>query len=319
MEERYIDLANISHLDRQSKGTGVFGDPKWRESYYYCMTDRSSGVSLITTIGMLPNRKRSHGFVMLFRDGKVAFLKPLVAFRIPRSDGYTFRLKGLEYSVEGAGWRLRYRSKKCSIDVLFSPVNRIYPYITGEADRIFARIGSQHYEQSGTYEGRITLRGETIAVGPCFGHRDHSWGIRDWGGVEVYRLFCCTFSKELAFNLWEGTIGKRPFLKGYVFDGKSNTPIVRSRVSTKYGKDGRMPVSASLRLEDEKGRKYEVRCNVLSGVAVPVTGSLLHETVARMECGGQEGAGLLEYLYHEERRVPRMRAYLKVLGIMGGN
>jgi hypothetical protein len=250
MAEAYIDLGNIDHLNLQAKGGGVYDDRMWRESYYFNMTDPASGITLITTIGRLPNRNRDTGFVLLFRNGRPVLLKPLVEFQKPLSSKYSFSLRGLEFSVEGAGWNLRYSSDKCSFDLTFTPLNKLFTYIVDENDRMFQRIGTQHYEQSGTYEGVLTLRGETVNIGPCFGHRDHSWGIRDWSGVDWYRLFCCAFSSELAVNLWEGEMDGRPFIKGYVFDGKRNNRIARSAVETRFRKDGRTPKAATVDIED---------------------------------------------------------------------
>jgi len=312
----YIDLTDINHLQAQAAGGGVYDDGAWRESYYFVMSDQRSGLSLITTIGFRPPKNRTEGFVMVLRNGEPVVFKLLIKFGRPTTSKYIFQLKGLEFHVEGAGWRLRYLSKKCSVDVLFTPLNRIHPYITDRSDRTFESIGTQHYEQSGSYIGKIVLNGERVRVGPCFGHRDHSWGIRDWSSVHHYRLFCCAFSKDLSFNLWEGRIGSKAFLKGYVFDGERNNPIVDSHVSTVYGKDGKTPVSALLELRDSTGKDYEIRCKVLSWIPFPIKGAVLHETIARMECGGKVGQGLLEYLYHEVGPLPRARAYINFLGRM---
>lgn len=318
MAPGYIELENLDHLRIQARGGGVFGERLWRESYYFHMTDPKPGISLVTTIGLLPNRKRSTGFVLLLRDGRVVLFRLLAEFRRPVSHWYGFQLRGLEYAVESIGWRLRFRSGRCAMDLRFDPVNRIYPYINGGRGGAFSRLGSQHYEQSGTFAGRIRLDGETIAVGSGFGHRDHSWGIRDWSAVGWYRLFHCTFSKEFAINLWEGRIGSSHFIKGYVFDGTDNRAVVACRVSTLYEKDGRTPRRAALTLRDEAGREYELRCRVLYCAPFPLNGCVLYETVSRMECDGRVSTGLLEYLFHEERLLPRIKAYIKFMGMLRG-
>ncbi len=318
MDRGYIDLGEIEHLAIQARGGGAFDDRDWRESYYFNLTDRRSGLSLITTIGMLPNRKRMAGFVLLLRDGKPAYLSPLVAFGKPRQERYAFRLKGLEYAVEGAGWRLRYQAGKCRFDLKFSPVNKIYAYIHDGHAGAFSRLGTQHYEQSGLFEGELVFEGETRGIGPSPGHRDHSWGPRDWSAAAWYRLFSCAFSTDLAFNLWEGRIGGADFVRGYVFDGKNNTAVARSDVATIYEKDGKSPKEAIIRILDARGRSFEIRAENLGGMTVPVRGSLLRENVARMRCNGQEGAGLMEYLSHEKGAAPRMRAWLGLAAAMGG-
>jgi hypothetical protein len=312
----YIDLTDINHLQQQALGGGVYEDRAWRESYYFVMSDPKSGLSLISTIGFRPPKNRTEGFVLVIKNGKPVFFKLLFSLKRPVPNKYQFKVKGLEYSVEGAGWRLRYHSNKCSVDILFTPVNKIHDYITDPSDRTFERIGSQHYEQSGSYEGTIELDGQCIKIEPCFGHRDHSWGIRDWSAVRYYRLFCCAFSKDLAFNLWEGKIGSKDFLKGYVFDGEKNIPIVRSKVKTVYGKDGKTPQEAVVELCDSNGKEYKIECKVLSWVPFPIKRAVLHETIAKMRCNGKTGQGLLEYLYHEVRPLTRATAYVNFLGML---
>jgi hypothetical protein len=312
----HIDLKGVDHIDLQARGGGIYDDKRWRESYFFNVTDPRSGVTLITTIGMLPNRKRTTGFLLIMKDGKALMFKLLAELKRPRPERYRYKLKGLEYSVEGAGWRIRFRSRRCDLDVLFTPLNRVYAYMDEASDGVFKCMGSQHYEQFGTFEGAIVLDGATMVLGPCFGHRDHSWGLRDWAAVDRYRLFCMTFHKDLAINLWEGRIGDTEFTKGYVYDGVRNTPIVGSKVVTRYRKDGRIPERATITVEDKSGREHVIRAEVLWVVPFPLKGSVLYETVTRMRCGGMEATGLLEYLYHEERTMPRLRAYLRVLGML---
>jgi hypothetical protein len=312
----YIDLEEINHLEASSRGVSNSSDRLWRESYYFNMTDGTSGISLITTIGLLPNKGRTTGFVLIIRDSKVVLLMPLVVFGRAMFTDYRLCLKGLTYSVDGAGWRLILSSKRCDLDILFTPINRIHPYIKDTSDEIFSKIGSQHYEQFGTFEGRLSLDDETITIGPCLGHRDHSWGIRDWSVVERYRLLCCAFSERFAINLWEGRLGGQDFLKGYVFDGTHNIPIVQYEVIEEILKDRRRPDRAEILLEDQTGREYLLRLKVLTSVVFPPRGSILYETIAAMECDGMRNWGLVEYLYHERNPLRRAGAALNLLRML---
>jgi len=311
----YIEIDDIDHLLEQSKGGGVFEDPRWRESYYFNMTDMKSGISLITTLGFLPNKKRTAGFILLMKDNKTILLRPQVVFERPQYTDGVFRAHDLEYAIQGVNWRIKYHSKNVKLDVKFQPLNKLFAYAYGDpTDAAFEKIGTQHYEQSGTFTGRLFHNGKWNEIGPCYGHRDHSWGIRDWSAVEKYRLFCCTFSDDLAFNLWEGRMEGRDFLRGYVFDGEENTRIEGSSVTTKYMSNGLEPKNAVVKLIDEKGRKFKVKCKVVSSHPFPPKSSILYETIARMEMDGHIGHGLLEYLYHIPnplRRVPSVIGLLK--------
>ncbi len=316
MDPGYIDLKGINHLDTRTMCEEHPGHRLWRESYYFNMTDNASGISIITTIGQLPNKRRTSGFVLILRGGKAVMLRPVVAFRRPEFGEFRVRLKGLEYRVDGAGWRLLFSSKRCEFDIWFTPINRIFPYIGDEADRRFSRLGSQHYEQFGTFKGNLALGGERIHIGPCLGHRDHSWGVRDWSVVDQYRLVCCAFSERFAINLWEGQIGNEGFLKGYVFDGDKNMPIALSNAGAVSRQGGREPERMMLDIVDEQGRRYKVRCRTLASVAFPPRGSIIYEAISEMDCDGMKGWGLVEHLHHEGNPLHRARAAWSLLRML---
>lgn len=313
MVGRYIDLDNFSHLIRQSKGGGVYDHRLWRESYYFNMNDPRSGLSLITTIGILPNRKLLTGFFLLIKDNKTILLKPIIERKPAVFKDYSFDIKGLKYSVEGANWRLSYDSRKYIFDILFTPLNRIYGYVNGEKDLIFSSIGSQHYEQFGMFEGEAIVSGKKYDIGPCYGHRDHSWGIRDWSAVDRYRLFCCVFSRDFAFNIWQGSIGGTTFLKGYVFDGEFNIDLTGCDIETIYTQNGKEPVETSICFSAENNRTFEVECRTMYSMPVPPRSSILYECISEMRWGSETGYGLQEYLYHEPNPLVRVFTFLKLL------
>jgi len=300
MYQRFIELDDICHINKQASRVGVFDDPLWRESYYFNMTDQGSGISLITTIGLLPNKERITGCIFLFKDGKTIFIKPLIQNRKPVFNDSSFELKRLKYSITGTNWKVEYRNGTDMIDLLFTPINKVYPYIVGRSDDVFERIGSQHLEQSGIFEGTIKIKGGEISIGPCFGHRDHSWGIRDWAAVDKYKLFCCAFSNNFAINLWTGILGRKEFLKGYVFDGARNSKIVECNVQSLYDEGGLEPREAVIHIKDEKRREFQISCVVVASIPIPFKRSIMYETIAWMQVDGKVGYGLLEYLYRIE-------------------
>jgi len=313
MDTGYIDLDEISHLGPRAKGGGVYDHRLWRESYYFNFTDPDSRITMITTIGILPNRKLNTGLVVLVKNRRILCIRPMLERKQVRFNDYAFSIKGLKYSVEGTDWRLVYNSEKLSFNILFRPLNMIYPYITDASDTIFEPIGSQHYEQFGIFEGGLVHKGRSIDIGPALGHRDHSWGIRNWSPVDHYRLFCCAFSKELAFNLWQGSINGSKFLKGYVFDGDDNTPLARAGVRDVYGKDSRRPSKAVIDIRDAKGRKFKIDCRTLFSIRLPPRGSVMYESAGEMRCDGRTGYGVQEYLYHEPNSLYRLWVFLGLL------
>jgi len=316
MSLRYLEINDISHLSFQSLGGGIYNDNLWRESYYFNMCDPRSGLSLITTIGLLPNRKLTTGMFVLISSNKkdgILIVKPIIERNKPTFKDYSFIAGNLEYSIDGVNWRLKYNSRKIEFDILFTPLNKIYQYVNDASDLIFSRVGSQHYEQFGVFDGVIRLKNQEIKIGPCFGHRDHSWGIRDWSAIDYYRLFCCAFSLNFAINLWEGSIAGQEFVKGYVFDGNRNVSIMRSKVNTIYKAGDREPTKATIQIVDEENRKYNVTSQVLHTIPLPPRQSVMYEMSAEMCTGNLVGYGLQEYLYHEPNFLSRFWIFLKLI------
>ena len=302
----YLEVNDISHLITQHTNSYPYTEPLWRESYYFHVTDPNSKITLITTIGILPNKNRIMGFILLLQQGKVLYFKPIIEFSKKLFEENKFFVGALGYSVRSTNWEISFHSKKCKISLTFHPLNKIYQYIENEDNNRFERIGTQHYEQSGFFSGEIVLNNERIQFNNSAGHRDHSWGIRDWACIENYRLFCCTFSTNLSINLWEGIMNSKPFIKGYVFDGKKNLKVLKSKALTVYKKGSIEPKNVKLFLEDENKVKYEVNCEVVSSLPFPTKGSILFETSSKMRCNGQTSYGLVEYLNHitSRKRIP---------------
>ncbi|UCE75370.1 MAG: hypothetical protein JSV56_06635 [Methanomassiliicoccales archaeon] len=308
----YIEIEELSHLLKQKRGKKeIYQDKNWRESYYFNATDNRKKLSLITTIGILPNRGRCSGFLIFLHKGRIAFSKLFVTSEIRLHETDNFRIRELTYQVEGIDWRLRYRSKKCSMNVLFRPVNEYFSYIKDRKEEKtgnFGRLFSQHIEQAGQFEGEITLNGEKMDFGPSFGHRDHSWGIRDWSGVDSYWLFSCTFGKERAFNLWKGTSRGNKFHTGYIFASERNLKIISSKIKGRFARDKREPTGCEIYFVDEKGGKHKVRCEVICSVPIPMTNCIIYETIAKMEYDNEIGYGLLEHHTRNANPINKVKA-----------
>ncbi len=319
MKGKYLDMDNINHLISQSRGGGIHEDRNWRESYYFNMTDPKKRISIITTIGQLPNKKRSVGFILIIKDDRPIVLKPLISLKKPLFSGYEFRIGDMGYSVEGTDWRLKFNDKKIGMDLKFSPVNRIYPYRKDDEEEwIFERIGTQHYEQFGMYSGSLVLNGKEMRIGPCLGHRDHSWGIRDWASIDRYSLHCCAFSKDLAFNIWDGSISGKPFFKGFVFDGEENVDVIDQKIMVEYQTDGREPKGSHIVFRDSKNRRFEVNCESTISIPFPPSGSLVYEGIGKMTINNSVGFGLQEYLWHYPNKLKKLPFLLKLLKIGRG-
>ena len=78
---------------------------------------------------------------------------------------------------------------------------------------------TNRYEQGGHFRGTMNWRGRTIQIdGP--GHRDHSWGRRDWDAIHHYKWLAVA-GPDRASNLMIALVEGETIYNGYVFvDGK---------------------------------------------------------------------------------------------------
>lgn len=312
IELNYIEIQELSHLLLQRRSSNYpFTDINWRESYYFNVTDENKQLSLITTIGILPNRGRSSGFVIILNKGKIAFVKLLITRNIRWHETDNFCIRDLSYDIEGIDWRLSFTSKKCSFGLLFRPVNEYYYYVKKrdkEAANSFERLFSQHIEQAGLFEGEVFLNGDKLKFGPSPGHRDHSWGIRDWSSIDNYWLFSCTFGMESAFNLWKGFARGSSFHAGYIFDSGKNLEIKSTTIKEQSANSKGEPKGCDISFKDEKGKKHEIRCKVICSIPIPMPKCIIYETVAKMEYKDKVGYGLLEHLVHDSNPLIKLKA-----------
>jgi len=318
----FLEIKDLSHLLEQKRGLkNEHTNNNWRESYYFNATDEKRQISLITTIGILPNKGRCSGFVIIIKNKKIALVKLLITNEIRWHETDRFSLKGLSYQIEGIDWRLRYNSKKCKFNLLFRPINEFYAYEKGKNEnniRPFKNLASQHIEQAGLFEGDITLKGKQINFGPSPGHRDHSWGVRDWSSVDSYWLFSCTFGQERAFNLWRGSIQNDNFDVGYVFDSGINKEIISSNIKGHYKSKGKEPLGAEISFIDENNKKHKVRCEVLCSIPIPLNKCIIYETIARMQYDNYIGYGLLERLVNDKNPLHKLQSLLEIKRRGGG-
>lgn len=154
----------------------------WRESHFFMFYDEAQDLAGFSTMGFRPNEGLCDAGFLLFRRGRLAYLYPKrdEAFIGPW-DHWTLGNLRYEMVEPLAGWRVTLQGdKRARADLSFHGVSPAYDY-RDNAQTLPAAVADVHYEQAGRVRGTVTLRGQSIPV-DAVGHRDHSWGVRDWAG-----------------------------------------------------------------------------------------------------------------------------------------
>jgi hypothetical protein len=92
-------------------------------------------------------------------------------------------------------------------------------------------IADNRFEQSARVRGTLTLHGREIAFDTT-GHRDHSWGTRDWDAIQDWRWVSAQVDDDLALNVMVLHARGETTVHGYVLaDGElSAVHQVKARV-----------------------------------------------------------------------------------------
>lgn len=156
---------------------------------------------------------------------------------------------------------------------------------------------ARHYEQSMIVNGSVTLNGRSEILKGT-GHRDHSWGLRDWSASHRFRWLTGQMD-GLAFNAMYLTVAGTHVTNGYVWDGKECAPIEELRLENSFddtglaGRDICADISAG-------GRRFLITGNVLLNVPLPIRGpgfsTMYNVGRTRYRCGDKEGYGVAEFL-----------------------
>ncbi len=159
-----------------------------------------------------------------------------------------------------------------------------------------ARSG-RHYEQSMQVRGSITIAAEQLPFDGT-GHRDHSWGPRDWSAAHRWRWLSGQMD-GFAFNAMYLTIAGTHVTNGYVWCDGCCTPLQALELESTLDSTGLAGRDIRLRLT-AAGVRYDIEGEVLANVPLPIAGrgfsSMYSVGRARYRCGTRTGYGVAEFL-----------------------
>lgn len=166
--------------------------------------------------------------------------------------------------------------------------------------RAVGKVASEHYEQVGDVVGTIGLDGRILEIRGS-GHRDHSWGERDWKAPERWTWLTAQFGRAFAFNLSRVVIRSLDIFNGYVSRQGKNYALRRAHLETEFEADGTTQKRVCVRLQDTSGWEAELEAEALT--VIPLTLSegehqtRVNEAFASYRWEGREGLGIAEYLH----------------------
>ncbi len=204
-----------------------------------------------------------------------------------RIDGFTMR-QDLQFGTAEVRWD----SPAVTVDFRFEAFHPPYAY-SSHADGCPPYAADDRIEQSGRITGTLRLGEREIAI-DTLGHRDHSWGTRDWAALHFYRWLQSQAGDDTSVHFWEFFALGRRQLRGYVCKNGLMAPIT-DLVFDWQGDANFNHTAFQATVVDEAGRTTSVDGTVF-GVypLVADPNFVLHEGAAEIMVDGKPGSGWLE-------------------------
>lgn len=188
--------------------------------------------------------------------------------------------------------RVTYQGAKASLEYEFTAMHPPCHY-GGHEGGCPPWMADDRFEQSGSVRGILSLEGRSIPF-ESFGHRDHSWGTRDWGVAQHWKWLEAQAAPDLAVHVFDVQVEGRNLLFGYVL--RDGVLAQVTRVDFSYEHDALMHHTAiHANVTDQAGRVTEVQGHTYALFEFKVNPlSQLNEGSMQLEIAGRPGNGHVE-------------------------
>lgn len=231
--------------------------------------------------------------------------------RIPESDDLD------EFSFEGLRLRqheplrscsLTYRREDVAIDFEFRGLHDAFTY-HDNPDGLPLWFAENRMEQTGHVRGSIQVGSRSIEL-DRIGHRDHSWGLRDWSVPQHWKWFIAYTPSGTAVNGWIWIARGEWGFGGYVCRDGVALPIRSIDHKAEYDDDMRQR-RLKATAHDVNGGKTDLTLDAFGVVELPThdpLATIVREAACIATIDGEPGAGQFEthwvgsYLQHLTKR-----------------
>jgi len=251
------------------------------QAYLYSTSDGKAGFNVVV---MSPERRP---LVLDLVDGELA----------PDDDFDDLTFRGLHLVQPAGSGRatLRYESEKVRIAYDFQGLHEPFSY-RQNPDGLPAWFAQDRFEQTGWVKGEIVF-GDRRIVLDRVGHRDHSWGMRQWTVPQHWKwLVAYTPDASRIVNAWIWIARGEWGVGGYVVRDGELAAISHVRQKADY--DERMlQRRIVVDIVDVAGRDCRLELDMFGLVKLPAGGrhpTLIVEAACDASIDGRSGAGQFE-------------------------
>jgi len=193
---------------------------------------------------------------------------------------------------------VRVNTDRAALEYNFEAVHPPYAY-NGHKEGCPGWVADARIEQSGKVSGVLTIDGERIPF-DTMGHRDHSWGTRDWFFSQNWKWLEAQSGPDRVVHFWEVQALGRTVLRGYVLRDGQMAEVEQVQVQFEHDEQLR---HTALRADvvDELGRTTRVEGKTFALYPFVVSPDIvLNEGSMAVTIDGHPGVGHVEMAWPTE-------------------
>jgi hypothetical protein len=151
------------------------------------------------------------------------------------------------------------------------------------------------YEQATRTTGSVTIGGNTAAIEGGIGHRDHSWGTRDWRALQHWKwMNASTLDGTVSLHGWISfALGERQ-VNGYVSRDGVVSPIVEAEAHSQLDA-AFMHTHVTGRFRTLDGRELELEADAVAGMPMVARHMHANEVAGTATLDGRPAIAHIEH------------------------
>jgi hypothetical protein len=268
--------------------------PDWKESYYFQLYDPEVKIAAFFYISAYPNVPKRDYLVALLVDGETDIY--LNTLPTPgKLDSLGDGKLTFELAQPHELWKIHFDDGKRFANLEFAGRFDPFAYDSKQAYKKGV-LEQEHYEQGCFVDGTIRLADGTEHQISCFGHRDHSWGLRDYAAIDEWNWIAAQFS-WCTINLIKLKIGNKFETAGFLSNLVENQHLTDITFETHFESDNRPPKGFTVHFTDERKKQWQLDSTQLQTMMYPPRQSKpghetnIYEIVSQFTLKGDPGIG----------------------------
>ncbi|TPG36510.1 DUF7064 domain-containing protein [Mycolicibacterium hodleri] len=190
---------------------------------------------------------------------------------------------------------LTYHHDDVHIEYEFTGIHDAFSY-HANPDGLPAWFAVNRIEQTGRVRGGVEVAGRSIAWDDQMGHRDHSWGVRDWGVPQHWKWLVAYTDSGRVINGWIWIAQGEWGFAGYVVRDGVTLPVHHIEHHAEYDEQMRQRALRAT-FVDVEGSRSELQLDVFGVIELPTHDRLqtvIREGACSAVIDGESGAGQFE-------------------------